>query len=107
MNELPLGSYFQVFGAALTGIAAVVLFELNDKKSIIVLSILMICAGITPVSRMILPKPYCTAELVFHLQTTGKTIEMLNSPGKKSTQVLPSTSLELIDFARKSGGNLK
>ena len=107
MNELPLGSYFQVFGAALTGIAAVVLFELNDKKSIIVLSILMICAGITPVSRMILPKPYCAAELVFHLQTTGKTIEMLNSPGKKSTQVLPSTSLELIDFARKSGGNLK
>lgn len=107
INELPIGSYFQVFGAALTGISAVVLFELKEKKSIIILTVLMIFAGMTPVCRMILPKPYCSAELVFHQQTTGETIGMLNSPEKTPSKLLPTTSWELIAFARKSGGILK
>lgn len=99
INELPLGSYFQVFGAALTGILAIIILELSDRKMISILLTLAVCAGITPLCRTILPKPYYPAELLHHRQTTMQTIEALNARDAVLRHKLPSSSHELIGFA--------
>ncbi len=100
MSELPAGAYFQVFGAALTGIFAIIFFESPSMKIKQITVILIVAAILNPLLKTMNGGSENESELYFHKQTTQYTIELLNNPQSSIERPIPVTSGRLVDFVR-------
>ena len=99
IQELPPGSYFQVFGTAFFGIFAIIFLESSHISIRRTFVIMMITVFATSFCRLAMPQP--ATELLLHKQTAGHTIELLNDPQMASKEYLPASSGMLIGFVRQ------
>ena len=97
---LPVGAYFQVFGTALCGIFAIIILEQPENRLRQIMAVIAVCASLTPFFKAFLPGLQEPVHMQLHRATTAHTIELLNNPEIPQTEVLPTSSFELIKFFR-------